>query len=63
MSPLLPNKTYNDINKALADIAEQRMIIDKCENCGVECQEFRDQLDAWETSLKSFKLEFFPDKP
>lgn len=63
MVQILPNATYGQLNKALANVVELRLIVEKVERCGSPCQEMHDQLDEWDNYLNAMKREFFPDKP
>lgn len=60
---IVPTATYTQINKALAALSEQRLLVEKAMNCGEDCSSITDQLDEYETFLNAFKREFFPDKP
>lgn len=63
MDQVLPDKTYRDINKALGKLNEARLLTERMERCGDQCDELHGMIDEIESKLKAYKREFFPDKP
>ncbi len=63
MDQVLPDKLYRDINKALGKLNEARLLTERMERCGDNCDELHQSIDEVETKLKAYKKEFFPDRP